>query len=116
MRPQNFLGLLILCLVLSGCATRKTRTFSPASLDGMPVSQSFTEQVAALPEGSVQYFAESPMGPSTVDAGSFYSSGLGHECRSARISNENMSHRIAICREENGPWRFIPTIFESMPR
>ena len=75
----------------------------------------FLAQVAAFPEGATQYFAESPFGPVTIEAGAFYISGLGNKCRSARVTGGSASKRFAVCREENGTWRFIPTIFESMP-
>jgi hypothetical protein len=76
----------------------------------------FASQVAALPQGASQYFAASPFGPATIAAGPFYVSGLGNECRSARATRENESHRLALCREKGGAWRLIPAVFESLPR
>ena len=119
MKSQNFTVLPILCAVvflLSGCAARESVSPATCVLETAPAALPFNEQVAALPEGSTQYFAESPFGPSTIEAGPFYRSGLGNECRSARVTRGSMSHRFALCKEQNGAWRFIPTVFESMPR
>ena len=115
MRRQCLLSLAF-CAVLSGCAMREPLAPAPAVSEPTPTSLPFNEQVAALPEGSTQYFAESPFGPAAIEAGPLYLSGLGNECRSARVTRETMSHKFALCKEENGRWRFIPTIFESMPR
>lgn len=101
---------------LSGCAARESVPPAASAPEMVPAALSFNEQVAALPEGSTQYFAESPFGPATIEAGPLYLSGLGNECRSARVTRGTMSHRFALCKEENGRWRFIPSIFESMPR
>ena len=109
MKSQNFTVLPILCAVvflLSGCAARES--VSPATC--------VLETAPALPEGSSQYFAESPFGPASIESGPFYLSGLGNECRSARVTRGSMSHRFALCKEQNGAWRFIPTVFESIPR
>ncbi len=109
-------ALCVALFVLSGCAARGTGEPAASEPEAVPAAVSFNEQVAALPEGSTQYFVESPFGPATIDAGPLYLSGLGNECRSARVTRGTMSHRFALCKEENGRWRFIPTIFESMPR
>lgn len=115
MRRQCLLSLAF-CVVLCGCAAREPLAPAPVASETVPAVLPFNEQVAALPEGSTQYFAESPFGPAAIEAGSLYLSGLGDECRSARVTHGTASRRFAICREENGTWRFIPTIFESMPR
>ena len=116
MRRQCLLLSLVFCAVLSGCAARESVSPAASAPETAPASLSFNEQVAALPEGSTQYFAESPFGPAAIEAGPLYLSGLGNECRSARVTRGTMSHRFALCKEENGSWRFIPTIFEIMPR
>lgn len=119
MRRQKLAVLPALCvtlLALSGCATRGSVALAPSSPEAAPAPLPFNEEVAALPEGSTQYFAESPFGPATIDTGPLYLSGLGNQCRSARVTRGTMSHRFALCKEENGTWRFIPSIFESMPR
>lgn len=116
MRRRSMLICLLFCAVLSGCATRGPVSEGKTAQEAASATRVFSEQVSTLPEGATQYFAESPFGPATVDAGPFYISGLGNECRSARVSRGSMSHRFALCKEENGSWRFIPTIFESMPR
>ena len=116
MMPRQCLTIsLALCAVLSGCAARESAVPTTPVPEEAP-ALSFDERVAALPEGSTQYFAESPFGPATIEAGPLYLSGLGNECRSARVTHGNMSHRFALCKEKNGAWRFIPTVFESMPR
>ena len=107
---------LALCAVLSGCAARESAVPAASVLEAAPAALSFGEQVAALPEGSTQYFAESPFGPAAIDAGPFYLSGLGDECRSVRVARGSTSHRFALCKEKNSVWHFIPTIFESMPQ
>ena len=115
MRRQCLTISLALCAVLSGCAARESAVPTTPVPEEAP-ALSFDERVAALPEGSTQYFVESPFGPATIEAGPLYLSGLGNECRSARVTHGNMSHRFALCKEKNGAWRFIPTVFESMPR
>lgn len=113
---RQYLLFLIFCAVLSGCAVRESVSPATSVPATTPSALPFNEQVAALPEGSTQYFAESPFGPSTIEAGPLYLSGLGNECRSARVTRGTMSHNFALCKEKNGAWRFIPTVFESMPR
>lgn len=113
MRRQSLL-LLVFCAMLSGCATQKTASRALPDPEAAPAALPFNEQVAALPEGATQYFAESPFGPASIEAGAFYLSGLGNECRSTRVTRGTMSHRFALCRDENGAWRFIPSVFESM--
>ena len=106
---------LLPALLLTGCAGR----YAPATLGveaNVLSAPTFAEQVADLPEGASQDFAESPFGPATVTGGGSYLSGLGNECRSARASSGSLRHRFAVCREQNGAWRFIPSVFESMPR
>ena len=115
MRRQCLLSL-IFCAMLSGCAAHEPLAPAPAVSEAESTALPFNEQVAALPEDSTQYFAESPFGPATIEAGPLYLSGLGNECRSARATRGSMSYRFALCKEENGAWRFIPTVFESMPR
>lgn len=115
MRLGKLLPLLALCIALPGCAVRGPIA-APVASGSRPSPTLFADQVAALPEGTAQYFADSPFGPATIDAGSFYASGLGNECRSARATRENESHRLAVCREVGGAWRIIPTVFEGMPR
>ena len=102
--------------ILSGCAARESA--SPATFvpERLPDALPFNEQIAALPEGSIQYFAESPFGPASIEAEGSYLSGMGHECRSARAASGDKSHRFVVCREKDGEWRFIPTIFESILR
>jgi len=119
MNLGNLRVLAVLCLgffVLSGCAARESVSPAAAASGAAPAALSFNEQIAALPEGSTQYFAESPFGPATIEAGPLYLSGLGNECRSARMTRGSMSHRFALCKDVQGNWRFIPTIFENMPR
>lgn len=105
---------LLPALLLTGCAGRYAPTTLSAD-SSVPLAPAFADQVAALLEGSTQYFAESPFGPATVTSGKSYLSGLGNECRSAYVNNTGR-YRFAVCREQNGAWRFIPTVFESMPR
>ena len=115
MRLQHVLFLLAVSLTLPGCAMREPLTPVVSEPEAVPLVVSFTEQVVAFPEGATQYFAESPFGPVTIEAGAVYISGLGNKCRSARVTGGSASKRFAVCLEENGTWRFIPTIFESMP-
>ena len=115
MRREYLTISLALCAVLSGCAARESAAPTALVPEEAP-ALSFEERVAALPEGSAQYFAESPFGPAAIDAGPFYLSGLGDECRSVRVARGSTSHRFALCKEKNSVWHFIPTIFESMPQ
>ena len=115
MRRQCLTISLALCAVLSGCAARESAVPTTPVPEEAP-ALSFDERVAALPEGSTQYFAESPFGPATIEAGPLYLSGLGNECRSAYVNGNTGRYRFAVCREQNGAWRFIPTVFESMPQ
>ena len=101
---------LALCAVLSGCAARESAVPAASVLEAAPAALSFGEQVAALPEGSTQYF-----GQATLDAGPLYLSGLGNECRLIRVTRGTASHKLTLCKE-NGTWRFIPSIFEGMPQ
>ena len=115
MRRQCLLSL-IFCAMLSGCAAHEPLAPAPAVSEAESTALPFNEQVAALPEDSTQYFAESPFGPAAIDAGPCYLSGLGDECRSVRVARGSTSHRFALCKEKNSVWHFIPTIFESMPQ
>ena len=119
MKLHNFTLLPIICAVfflLSGCAARESVSPAPSVPETAPAALLFNDQVAALPEGSTQYFAESPFGPATIEAGELYLAGLGNECRSARVTQGTMSHRFALCKDEKGAWRFIPSVFESVSR
>lgn len=115
MRRQLPLSL-VFCAVLSGCAARESVSPATSAPETAPATMSFNQQVATLPEGATQYFAASPFGPAIIETGPLYLSGLGNECRSARVTRGTMSHRFALCKEESGEWRFIPTVFESVSR
>ena len=115
MRRQCLLLSLVFCAVLSGCAARESVSPAASAPETAPASLSFNEQVAALPEGSTQYFAESPFGPAAIEAGPLYLSGLGNECRLIRVTRGTASYQLTLCKE-NGTWRFIPSIFEGMPQ
>ena len=104
---------LVLCLILPACALRGSG--KSASESEVPPTPTFAEQVAMLPNGVAQPFAQSPYGAVTVTAGSTYVSGLGNQCRPVNIVQGAMQYRAAVCREEQG-WRVIPTIFDNMPR
>lgn len=104
---------LALSLILSACALRGAG--KSASETEFPPTPTFAEQVAMLPNGVAQPFAQSPYGAVTVTAGSTYISGLGNQCRPINIVQGTMQYRAAVCREEQG-WRVIPTIFDNMPR
>lgn len=110
--------LCLICLACAGGCAGRTVGAGTLSLVSVPAlrEDSFAALVAAQPEGSMQYFPDSPFGPATVGAGTFYLSGLGNECRSVRITVGSISQKVAICREENGLWHFIPTIFECLPQ
>ena len=62
MRREYLTISLALCAVLSGCAARESAAPTAPVPEAAPAALSFGEQVAALPEGSTQYFAESPFG------------------------------------------------------
>lgn len=118
MRLQNLIVLSLLCAasLLPGCAARDSLKSTSANEHADAASLSFSDQIAALPEGAMHYVAEGSFGPATVEAGAFYTSGLGHECRSIRITRGSESRKFALCHENGGPWGFIPTIFESLPQ
>lgn len=117
MRLQIFVPrlalVLFLCLILPACALRSAG--KSASESEFPPMPTFAEQVAGLPNGVAQPFAQSPYGAVTVTAGSTYISGLGNQCRPINIVQGAMQYRAAVCREDQG-WRVIPTIFDNMPR
>ena len=104
-----------LCGGVSHGAARDSAAPAAPVPEAAPAALSFGEQVAALPEGSTQYFAESPFGQATLDAGPLYLSGLGNECRLIRVTRGTASYQLTLCKE-NGTWRFIPSIFEGMPQ
>ena len=104
---------LVLCLILPACALRGAgKSADTADVSPTPT---FAEQVAMMPNGVAQSFAQSPYGAVTVPAGSTYVSGLGNQCRPINIVQGAMQYRAAVCQEEQG-WRVIPTIFDNMPR
>ena len=107
MQRQSLL-FLVFCAILSGCAARESASPATSVPETAPAALTFNEQIAALPEGSIQYFAESPFGPATIEAGPLYLSGLGNECRSARVTHGNMSHRFALCKEKKRRVAFHP--------
>ena len=113
MRLQILALVLTICLVLPACALRGAGKIA-SETDVLP-TPSFAEQIAMLPNGVAQPFAQSPYGAVTVTAGSTYISGLGNQCRPINIVQGAMQYRAAVCREEQG-WRVIPTIFDNMPR
>ena len=117
MRLQIFVPRLVLLLALGllmpACALRGAG--KSADTADVPPTPTFAEQVAGLPNGVAQPFAQSPYGAVTVTAGSTYISGLGNQCRPINIVQGAMQYRAAVCREEQG-WRVIPTIFDNMPR
>lgn len=118
MRKLHLAPLFFLCVALSGCAVRATqgeREEGRAEL--LSAARPFAEQVAELPQGASQFFTDSPFGPATVEGGTAYVSGLDSECRSARATRGTEHFVFAVCRgSEADAWRFIPSIFESVPR
>lgn len=118
MRLQRFLLFPVFCAALSGCAARGPVEPGASVPEAAPASLSFSALVAELPEGSTQYFAESPFGPATIAAGPLYLSGLGNECRPARVRTElGGESTFAVCRAgEDSAWNFVPPVFEAVPR
>ena len=112
-KMRTILCVLAVCLTLSGCAVRGT---SDKDVPDVPPVPTFTEQVAALPNGVAQPFEQSPYGAVLITAGSPYVSGLGNQCRPIRITQGSMQYKAAVCQQEDGEWRIIPTIFDCMPR
>lgn len=104
---------LSLSLILPACALRGAG--KGTSETEVPPQPTFAEQVAGLPNGVAQPFAQSPYGAVIVTAGSTYISGLGNQCRPINIAQGAMQYRAAVCQEDQG-WRVIPTIFDNMPR
>jgi len=90
---------LALCAVLYGCAAREYAAPTALVPEEAP-ALSFEERVAALPEGSAQYFAESPFGPAAIDASTFYISGLSNECRTVRIATRKHKPQIRALKGE----------------
>lgn len=109
----RFVLVLVLCLILPACALRGSG--KSVSETKVPPTPTFAEQLAMLPNGVAQPFAQSPYGAVTVTAGSTYISGLGNQCRPINIVQGAMQYRAAVCREEQS-WHIIPTIFDNMPR
>ena len=115
MRLPYSILLLVFCLLLPGCAALGTAESIAPESEPAPTADSFTRQVAAMPKGATQSFAESPFGPVTIDAGEFYLSGLGNKCRAIRVTRGTIRHKAVLCLEDKETWRVIPLIFENMP-
>lgn len=105
-------------LASGACTTRSTNTsqVTESTIPAQAAPVTFANQVAAMPTGSTQYFEESPFGAISIQAGSFYTSGLGKECRSVVVSSGAMGNKFALCREKTGPWEFVPSVYEGMSR
>lgn len=111
--PVRFFFLfLILVNLLAGCATRAS--ISPEEQAKENALRAFSEELSSLPTGASQFFPNSPYGPANIEAGGFYISGLGNECRSARILHGAGSYRFALCKGKDDQWLPIPTIFERL--
>lgn len=116
-----------LCAALAGCTARQASNDSAAA-SAAPAQTyvPFADTVAAQPAGSVQFYAESPYGPVSMETGPLYYSGLGNECRPVNAVREGRAYRLALCREHTvsadkagdrmAPWRFVQTVFESSSR
>ncbi|MDR1656935.1 MAG: hypothetical protein LBT47_05185 [Deltaproteobacteria bacterium] len=115
MRTHLLLISVILGIVLSGCVIRIVDKHPKKQVESEYTEPSFAEQVARQPEGTSNFYADSPIGPIMVETGTTYISGLGSQCRSARGTMETKSILLAVCKV-NGAWRFIPTIFDSGAR
>lgn len=108
-----------LLMTLAGCAGHAP---APRMAEQNPVTAPaasvFAEQVAMLSPGQARTFTGSPFGPAMVEAGASYVSGLGNECRAARVRPDmGVMRAFAVCRApDGGAWKVVPSIFEDVPR
>lgn len=107
-----FLICFLLAGFLPGCAKKPALT--PEQADAEKSLMTFNSELAEMPDGATRFFPNSPFGPTTIQAGPFYISGMGNECRSARVLQGSASYRFALCRQQDDLWHSIPTIFESI--
>lgn len=116
MRLRWILFIFFIWLALPSCAIREPIAPVASRPEATSEALLFNNEIATLPEDSTQYFAKTPFGPATINAGSFYTSGLGHKCRLVRVTTETKTHNFALCRKEDGNWHLIPSIFENIVR
>ena len=68
----------------------------------------FATAVAALPVGSSERFALSPLGNDVwVTGGEFYVSALGDDCRKAEVTTGSQRLLFTVCHVADGTWRYI---------
>ncbi len=117
LRKSGMIGLILsalLCLELSACSSYDQSHFSEEMIAAP--SPSLADELAVLPTGVQRFFDVTPFGPATIEAGSFYLSGLGEQCRAASVLRGVERQRLALCKQSDGAWRLLPSIFESLPQ
>ena len=108
------LCLCALLLVVGGCAPQPAST--PGEEATPPVSgDPFAAAVSRLMPGEQVVMATPFGGEGVVQLEGSYTSGLGQSCRRAQATVSGVSHRVAVCLDENG-WFTAGSIFENLPR
>lgn len=115
-RPRHWLSMLILILLISGCAG--------VGLEGLSLDKLVSRQsdplAAAVMDGagsSVIMIPDSQFGPGQATLGESYLSAAGLPCRqvffTATATGER--HNLAVCTEKEGLWTTAPDVFAQSP-
>lgn len=110
------LGLMVAAMTLSACSSTPRGLAHKASrpvaevnyvAQSAPIA-AFATAVAALPVGSSERFAMSPLGNDVmITGGEFYVSALGNDCRKAEVTTGSQRLLFTVCHVPDGTWRYI---------
>lgn len=109
-------GLMVAAVTLSACSSTPRGLAHKASrpvaevgyvAQAAPIAV-FATAVAALPVGSSERFAKSPLGNDVmITGGEFYVSALGDDCRKAEVTTGSQRLLFTVCHVADGTWRYI---------
>lgn len=109
-------GLMVAAVTLSACSSTPRGLAHKASrpvaevnyvAQAAPIA-AFATAVAALPVGSSERFAMSPLGNDVmITGGEFYVSALGDDCRKAEVITGSQRLLFTVCHVSDGTWRYI---------
>lgn len=109
-------GLMVVAVTFSACSSTPRGLSHKASrpvaevgyvAQAAPIAV-FATEVAALPVGSSERFAMSPLGNDVwVTGGEFYVSALGDDCRKAEVTTGSQRLLFTVCHVADGTWRYI---------